>query len=215
MKKKVVLIIVVGIILLISSMLIKKKQEKELEEKRIAEIKEGWHVEIINDYLNVREKADNFSNLIMKVNKGEVYKVIEYQESDGPYHWYKIEIDSNTEGYLANPKSISSKKYLNDINNPNDIANPRLSFQENVYYASSIGNINYKHLTLWDDKEGYVVTHKVYHEVDQTKNINQYWIKYTITDAVGKSSSKTQQIVFEKNPNENEVLDFYKEYFEN
>ena len=41
---------------------------------------------------------------------------------------------------------------------------------------------------------------------------DQYWIRYTITDASGKSSSKTQKIEFENRPASSEVKDFYKDY---
>jgi hypothetical protein len=52
------------------------------------------------------------------------------------------------------------------------------------------------------------ITHIVYHEVDALRGIDQYWIKYTITDASGKYSSKTQKIEFENKPSEDEVTSF-------
>ena len=71
-----------------------------------------------------------------------------------------------------------------------------------------INDITYDHLNPWDDRDDYKITHTIYHEVDEAKNIDQYWIKYTISDKSGKHSSKTQKIVFEKIPDESEVVSF-------
>ena len=52
------------------------------------------------------------------------------------------------------------------------------------------------------------MTHKVYHELDESQNKDQYWILYIATDAVGKVTKRVQKIEFNKNPLESEVLDF-------
>ena len=97
---------------------------------------------------------------------------------------------------------------MKDYNNPTDIAIPIIKFKEDEYHVVSIKDINYDHLITWDDRDDYKITHIIYHEVDEAKDINQYWIKYTITDASGKYSSKTQKIIFETVPDESEVVDF-------
>ena len=50
----------------------------------------------------------------------------------------------------------------------------------------------------------------VYHEVDEYQGIDQYWIRYTVTDGAGNETSKTQKIVFTVKPSENKVVDFSK-----
>ena len=48
----------------------------------------------------------------------------------------------------------------------------------------------------------------IYHEVKEYDNIDQYWIKYTITDKAGKETSKMQKIEFKETPDESQVEDF-------
>ena len=183
----------------------KKYRANKIEEKRIADAKKTWHVEILNDYINVRDHADRYSNIIGKVEKGGIYKVIKNDLKDPNLYWYYVELSEGKKGWIANN---TSGTYLKDVDNPQDIAIPIIKFKDNVYKVVSINDINYKHLTAWDDKDDYTITHEVYHEVDTLRNIDQYWIKYTITDASGKHSSKTQKIEFENNPSEDEVTSF-------
>ena len=173
-------------------------------ERNIEEIKKGWHVEIENDYINIRKEASATSDILGEVKKGEVYKVIEV-EPVGNTYWYKIEYEKDKYGWIFNS---NSSDYLEDVNNPEDIASPTLKFFESVYYVNSIDEITYDHLEVEDDKPGVTVTHQVYHEVNTETGKDQYWIKYTATDAVGKSVSKVQKIEFNERPNEDQVLDF-------
>lgn len=173
-------------------------------ERNIEEIKKGWHVEIENDYINIRKEASATSDILGEVKKGEVYKVIEV-EPVGNTYWYKIEYEKDKYGWIFNS---NSSDYLEDINNPEDIASPTLKFFESVYYVNSIDEITYDHLEVEDDKPGVTVTHQVYHEVNTETGKDQYWIKYTATDAVGKSVSKVQKIEFNERPSEEEVYDF-------
>lgn len=173
-------------------------------ERNIEEIKKGWHVEIENDYINIRKEASATSDILGEVKKGEVYKVIEV-EPVGNTYWYKIEYEKDKYGWIFNS---NSSDYLEDINNPEDIASPTLKFFESVYYVNSIEEITYDHLEVEDDKPGVTVTHQVYHEVNTETGKDQYWIKYTATDAVGKSVSKVQKIEFNERPSEDQVLDF-------
>lgn len=184
---------------------IKKVVDKKQEEKRIAEVKKGWHVEIITDYINVREKPDRYSYSPSTVEKGDVYEVIEVDLNDPNLYWYLIEFKDGSTGWIANN---TSGTYLIDNNNPNDVAIPIIKYDDDEYHVVSINDINYDHLRVWDDKDDYKITHIVYHEVDKAKKIDQYWIKYTITDGSGKYSSKLQKIIFENTPDESEVTDF-------
>ena len=168
------------------------------EERNIEEIKKGWHIEVENDYINIRKEASATSDILGKVKKGEVYKVIEV-ETVGNTYWYKIEYDKDKYGWIFNS---SSTDYLEDVNNPKDISAPTLKFFEPVYYVNSIDEITYDHLEVEDDKPGVTITHKVYHEINSDTGKDQYWIQYTATDAVGKSVSKVQKVEFNERPSE-------------
>ena len=181
---------------------------KDMKEKqRIKEIKKGWYVEIIYDEpINVREEAGTDSKSIGQVTKGEVYKVLDVNMNSSAYYWYKIEFEDTT-GWIASGKK---NHWVNDVNNPNDIATPIIKYHDDVYKVVSVNDINYKHLEVIEDTKDYEITHIVYHEVKHSQNIDQYWILYTVTDGSGKSSSKLQKIEFEEEPDENEVIDFSK-----
>ena len=181
---------------------------KDINEKaRIEKIKEGWYVEIATEYINVRDDAHANANLLGKVEEGEIYKVLDMNFENSAYYWYKIEYD-DTEAWIA---SRRKNPYVNDYNNPTDIATPEIRFEENIYKVVSIDDINYKHLEVIEDRDEYEITHIIYHEYVPSQHKDQYWILYTITDAVGKSSSKMQKIEFEEAPREDQVLDF-KDY---
>ena len=184
--------------------------KEQQEEKRIAEIKKGWYVEITDEYINVRDQASTNGKELGKANKGEVYKVLEMDFSNISYYWYKIDYNG-TNAWVASKRK---DPFLKDHNNPTDIADPVIKYYEDVYYVANINEINYKHLEVVEDKEEYEITHVVYHEYKPSEHKDQYWILYTVTDAVGKSSSKLQKIVFEERPSEDEVLDFseYRNY---
>lgn len=177
-----------------------------VEDARIKKIKEGWHIEVVNDYIKVRKEPDRNSSELGEVKKGEVYKVDDYENHNGNF-WYHVEYEKGKWGWVANPVG---KDYLNDTNNEDDIKAPTIKFNDAVYYVDSIEDINYDHLEVTDDKPGVVVTHKVYHEVNEEQNKDQYWILYIATDAVGKTTKKVQKIEFNKKPDESQVEDFVK-----
>ena len=207
MKKFLVILII--LLLIGGGFFAYKYISNEKEKDRIAEIKKGWYLEIITEELNVREKGSKNSNLLKTVQKGDIFKVLDVEVLGNNSFWYKIEYEDDKVGFVYNTKSLN---YLEDYNNPKDIASPILKFNENVYYVDSIDDINYDHLYVWDDKPNHEVTHKVYHEVGvdfNGKNIDQYWIQYTITDGVGNTDSKLQKIVFTNKPSEDQVYNFY------
>ena len=175
-----------------------------VEDNRIKQIKNGWHIEVVNDYIKVRKEPDRNSSELGEVEKGGVYKVDDYENLSGNF-WYHVEYEKGKWGWVANPVG---KDYLNDTNNDDDIKSPTIKFSEQVYYVDSIDDITYDHLEVTDDKPGVTVTHKVYHELDESQNKDQYWILYIATDAVGKVTKRVQKIEFNKKPLESEVLDF-------
>ena len=173
---------------------------------KIEEIKKGWYVEVLADYVNIRAKGSGDAKILGEAKKGDIYAVSDVDVSGNSY-WYQI----NYNGTPAFIFSSNKYNYLKDVNNPNDIATPTIKFFEKIYYVDSIADINYDHLEVWDDRPGAEVTHKVYHETGVDINgrtIDQYWIQYTVTDKEGKSSSKVQKIEFNKRPSEDEVYDF-------
>ena len=175
-----------------------------MEDNRIKQIKNGWHIEVVNDYIKVRKEPDRNSSELGEVEKGGVYKVDDYENLSGNF-WYHVEYEKGKWGWVANPVG---KDYLNDTNNDDDIKSPTIKFSEQVYYVDSIDDITYDHLEVTDDKPGVTVTHKVYHELDESQNKDQYWILYIATDAVGKVTKRVQKIEFNKKPDESEVLNF-------
>ncbi len=179
--------------------------QKIVEEKRIEEIEKGWYVKILHEEaINVRDKPSSNGKALGEVKKGEVYKVLDINTDSSVYYWYKIEY-KDTVGWIASGRKI---KWVEDVNNPNDIATPVIKFYDKVYKVVSIDDINYKHLEVVEDTDDYKITHVVYHEVKPSEFIDQYWILYTITDGAGKSSSKMQKIEFEIKPDESKVKDF-------
>ena len=159
---------------------------KDAKEKaRIAEIKEGWYVEVLEDDVNIRAKGSANGTILGKTKKGDIYAVNDVDVAGNTY-WYEIDYDG-TPAFIF---SSTKYNYLKDVNNPNDIATPTIKFFDKIYYVDSIDDINYDHLEVWDDRPGAEVTHQVYHEtgVDINGNIiDQYWIQYTVTDKEGKS----------------------------
>ena len=188
--------------------------KKVIHEKKVAEIKKGWYIEVTADEVKIRKKPSIESDILEYAHKGDVYQAVDLEVIVGNV-WYKIEYDKGKYGWIANPHALNPKdqsKYetLKDGNNPNDIAKPTIKYFETVYYVNSIDEISYDHLEVTDDKDGVVVTHQVYHEVDETEGKDQYWIQYTATDTAGKTAKKVQKIVFNVRPDESKVLDFSK-----
>ena len=189
---------------------IAKKIKVSIDDKKYVErVKKGWYLEVLVDELNVREQANQHTNVLDTVKKGEVYEILDYEINNSGNYWYKIKLRNTGTGWVANPKK--GTKYVETFNGTIDVATPTIKFKENVYHVISIKDINYDHLTAWDDTDDYKITHIICHEVDTSKQIDQYWIKYTIKDGSGKYSSKKQKIEFEKLPNEEDVVDFYDE----
>lgn len=206
MKKLLIIIILLGVIAGGVGAYFYFADKKE--EKRIEEIKKGWYVEVLIDEVNIREKGSRDSKSLGMAKKGDIYEVIDVDILGSNSFWYKIKFDEGKIGFIYNTSKLG---YLNDYNNPTDIASPTLKFFDKVYYVNSIDDISYDHLEVWDDKPNYEITHKVFHEVGvdiNGKSIDQYWIQYTVTDGVGNTVSKVQKIEFNVRPSEDRVYDF-------
>ncbi len=200
--KKLVIILVI-IILIVGGYFGYVTYKNNKQEVKINDIKNGWYVEVLNESVKIRKDPDKNSAMLGEAKKGDVFKVKEMAGKSN--FWYFIEYEDGKYGWIANPKNSN---YLNDVNNPEDIAAPTLKFFEDIYYVDSIDKITYDHLEVKDDKPGLKIEHKVYHEVNEEMNKDQYWIQYLVTDAVGKTVSKVQRIEFNNRPDESQVLDF-------
>lgn len=206
--KKLFTILLILIFIVFGVYFGKKIYEQKKEEHRIEEAKKGWYLEVITDYISVRQEANRTSTKLGEIKKGEIYEVADYYvNKNSNFYWYEIVLKDGSYGWVANTKS---GEYLKDYNGRMDVATPTLKYYEEEYKVISIDDINYDHLEVWDDRDDYVITHVVYHEVNKSMNIDQYWIEYTVIDGSGKSVSKIQKITFEKKPSESQVKDFYK-----
>jgi hypothetical protein len=202
MKKFIIMLILIGI----SGFFIKNYIDNQTKEEKIKEIKENWYVEIITDYINIRKEADQYTAKLGTVSKGEVYKVIKYSYVNNIY-WFKIKYTKYITGWISNGKK---NDYLKNYNSKTDFITPIIYLDENIYYVNSIDDINHDHLRIWDDDDNHEITSVVYHEYDDIVNptTDQYWIVYTVIDKNDKSSRRTQKIVFEKKPKENQIEDW-------
>ena len=202
MKKFLIILIILGVI--VGGYFGYRFVSAKIEEKRIEEIKKGWYVEIQNETIAIRKEANRNSAQLGNVKKGEVYAVSD-MKIFGSNYWYKIEYKKGKYGWIANP---AGTHYLDDPQNPEDIRAPKIKFEKNEYYVDEFKNISSDHLIIDDDRDGVVVTYKVYHEVVEEEGKDQYWIQWTATDAAGKTAKKVQKIIFDKRPDESLVYPF-------
>jgi hypothetical protein len=192
------------LVIIVGGVIMKTYMNKQKAIERMANIEKGWHVKITNTYINVRKEPNTYSEVLDKVEKDGKYEVLDINLENNIYIWYYIKLNDKNSGWIASKRS---NPYLIDYNNPNDIARPILKFSRETYYVDSINDINYDHLEVWDDKNDFEITHKVYKEIKDDGE-QQYWIVYKVEDGSGKTTSKTQKIIFLNEPEDNEVLDF-------
>lgn len=179
--------------------------------KYIDNEKKAWKVEIINDFINVRDDKTIWTKKIGEVKKGEIYKVLDIYLDDNTYVWYKISLRKDESGWISSPRKEAS---VTEINNPNaqdysegivDYSKPIIKFYTNDYYTHNIDSINTDHLEIIEDSK-YTVNYEVYFEEHpKDRNTPQYWIKWMVEDANGYKSSKVQRVIFEVNPDKSRV----------
>ena len=179
--------------------------------KYIDNEKKAWKVEIINDFINVRDDKTIWTKKIGEVKKGEIYKVLDIYLDDNTYVWYKISLRKDESGWISSPRKEAS---VTEINNPNaqdysegivDYSKPIIKFYTNDYYTHDIDSINTDHLEIIEDSK-YTINYEVYFEEHpKDRNTPQYWIKWMVEDANGYKSSKVQRVIFEVNPDKSRV----------
>ena len=217
---------------------LKYLRDKNREAERLEKIKEDMYIEIVYEDLSgcttkfkLSNQEKNYddgcaqtelkvrlapradSDILGTAIKGEIYKVVEIDETDPMFVWFRIVYQKNykdkyQEGYIAQPRS-STIKYVEANGITFDYSSPTLGFDQDTVNFDSIDDINYNDLRVWDDQPGYVITHEVYIErepVDMPPP--QYWIKYTVTDKKGKTISKVRRVIFKYPPSDSRVKDF-------
>ena len=244
MKRMIKFLIVVAIVVCAVYFPIKMIIDKNREISRIEKIKDGMYVEIIyenlegcttkfklsNDKpnydegcakteLKVRQAPRSDSEILGTAVKGDIFTVVEVEETDPIYIWFRIIYQKNwkdkyQEGYIAQPRS-TQVDYLKAYGIDFDYSAPSIACKDHDctldYNVDSIDDIKYDHLIVWDDQPGYEITHKVYIEKNPTDRPGpQYWVKWTVTDKKGKSTSVKQRVVFVNPPSESRVIDFSK-----
>lgn len=177
--------------------------------------KKAWKIEIINNEpVNVRENHSPHEYKLTEVYFGEKYQVLDIYLDDLKFVWYKIKLKDKRIGWIS---SSRGNPYVREYNNPDerfrgvidiDYKKPEIWFDEDEYYTDSLKTISYDHLRIVEDSD-YEINHYIYYEeFPKDRSTPQYWIKYIVTDEFKNVSSKIQRIIFETEPNRNDVLDF-------
>jgi hypothetical protein len=217
-------------------------RDKNREISRIEKIKDGMYVEIIyenlegcttkfklsNDKpnydegcakteLKVRQAPRSDSEILGTAVKGDIFTVVEVEETDPMYIWFRIIYQKNwkdkyQEGYIAQPRS-SKTKYVEPYGIEFDYSAPTIACKDydctKDYEVESIDDINTDDVIAWDDQEGKKVTFEVFIEREPTDRPGpQYWVKWTVTDKKGKSASVKQRVIFKFPPSDSKVKDF-------
>lgn len=200
MKKWVATFFVLVIIMIAGFGIFVFMNEKEKNKIR-------WKVEIIHEYINVRDNPSTDSTVIGKAPQGNIYNVLSVNLDHPSYVWYEIEYRKGMSGWIASERNIP---YVKEYNNPNykddedaqesyeiDYINPVIKYFDDKYYTYDINSISYDHLEIEDDSE-YEITNKLY--VEECINYRNFWIQYIVKDSFGNTSKKVQRIVFEVEP---------------
>ena len=238
MKKMIKFLLVIVIVGAAVYFPLKMIRDKNREAARIENIKNGMYIEVVYEdtsecttkfklsnqdknydegcaktELKVRKAPTDASEIIGTATKGDIYKVLEVEETDEKFIWFRVVYQKNykdpyVEAYIAQPRS-TQVKYVDVYGITFDYSNPTLAFDIDEYEVDSIEDITYDHLRVWDDQDGYTITHEVFIERQPTDRPGpQYWIKYTVTDKKGKTASKSQRIIFKNPPSDSKVKDF-------
>jgi len=176
--------------------------QKEQERKKVR-----WQVEIIHEFINVRDNPTTDSNVIGKAYQGNVYNVLSVNLEHHAYVWYEIEYRKGQSGWIASERNIP---YVKEYNNPNfssedeakesyeiDYVKPVIKYYDAVYNTYDIDSISYEHLEIEEESE-YEITHKIY--VEECTTYRNFWIQYIVTDAFNNTTKKVQKITFEVEP---------------
>lgn len=106
MKKKLVLGVICVAVLCIIIILGLKGCEKNKEEVLQTNKRDNtvMQIEIVNDYINIREEKSVSSDILGKVYKGEIYTVIS-EDDKSTYHWFEVETSTGIKGFISGQDS--------------------------------------------------------------------------------------------------------------
>ena len=113
-KKKIILILlgatlIIGAIITISFLAKNNVEQTNLRDETKNQI------EIITEYINIREKPNIKSDILGKVHQGEIYDALS-ENTDSKYKWIEIETSNGIRGYISGIDDYVKKLYLeNDI----------------------------------------------------------------------------------------------------
>ena len=114
-KKKLILIIL-GIILIIGTIItIYFLLNNNVEQTNLRDDTKS-QVEIITDYINIRENPNVSSDVLGKVYQGEIYTILS-ENNDSEYKWIEIETSNGIRGYISGVEDYVKRLENLDDNN--------------------------------------------------------------------------------------------------
>lgn len=123
-NKKLLIYSLIGITLLIiiiilSILLINNYKEKKYIDNQTNQRDSSLaQIEIITDYINIRENKNTNSTIIGKVYKGEIYTIIS-EDKESSYNWYEIQTNNNLKGFIAGKNNDVNYVKILEIDNNN------------------------------------------------------------------------------------------------
>ena len=130
-KKKLILIIL-GIILIIGTIItIYFLLNNNVEQTNLRDDTKS-QVEIITDYINIRENPNVSSDVLGKVYQGEIYTILS-ENNDSEYKWIEIETSNGIRGYISGVEDYVKRLYLEKdvIEEESTIDNPVIGDEPN------------------------------------------------------------------------------------
>ena len=132
MKKSKILLIIFLLIAVMLGIVVGSQNKEPKKEEAIVQSNEKNNsvdqIEIITEYINIRKSKDITSEILGKVKKGEIYTILESNETS-QYKWIKIKTKNGIEGYVSgqegyvkiikseNKSSTGEKTELEEKNN--------------------------------------------------------------------------------------------------
>lgn len=99
MRKFILIIICVILLSMGIGFIIGKNSVKPEEFKKI-------DIVITNEFINVREYANAYTDKLGQVQKGDKFKAIQKFEGNPVYNWYLIEYEKGKFGWIASEKEF-------------------------------------------------------------------------------------------------------------
>jgi len=130
-------------------------------------------IEVIAEYINIRESKDINSPILGKVYQGEIYTILE-EDNNSSYHWYKINTNNGITGYIAGKYNNEDyvKKLETSINNGNNqpVINktPKERFKD-VLLNRGFTTLDGNKYSLY--YSGYNSGYTMYFEIDLNKGV--------------------------------------------